>query len=243
MKNFITPPFFYLYCQLSWGAHDTYPYNTVERAANIEKCYQGTCEGIFPLKLQVGIDYGFSSQQKSILDTALSLFMERALKPHVIDCAYRRSHKDFPVSREKFVAQLLESLRPLPINSLTTIPSFAFIAMYNNDYRSVGVGYVNLFYDTDKPLHPFSHRHYLHIALNSDYLGPGANYFYKNNAEYWAGVIAHEFLHNLGYRHPTGYPGSFIKEYGNCVHTNGIESELVEGLEDLEVYRKLDECG
>ena len=44
-----------------------------------------------------------------------------------------------------------------------------------------------------------------------------AQFWFSKNPDYWAGVIAHEVLHNLGYEHPKGYPGSFINEFGNCV--------------------------
>lgn len=33
----------------------------------------------------------------------------------------------------------------------------------------------------------------------------------------WGGTIFHEFLHRVGYSHPTGYPGSLIKEAGLCI--------------------------
>ena len=37
---------------------------------------------------------------------------------------------------------------------------------------------------------------------------------YATLANQWAGTIFHEFLHNLGLRHPNGYEGSLIKEAG-----------------------------
>ena len=55
-----------------------------------------------------------------------------------------------------------------------------------------------------------SDRHYFHIALNSDFLAP-SHYALAEDSDFWAGVMGHEMLHNLGYDHPHGYEGSFIK--------------------------------
>jgi len=57
----------------------------------------------------------------------------------------------------------------------------------------------------------------------------------KDDFNYWADVLAHEILHNFGYRHPTGYPGSFIEEFGVCVRLNGVEPAQF-GLTDSGVY-------
>jgi hypothetical protein len=75
----------------------------------------------------------------------------------------------------------------------------------------------------------------LRVALNSDYFGAKATYHLKNDFDYWAGVLAHEVLHNLGYGHRTGYPGSFIEEFGICVQLNGEQPAQL-GLTDTDVY-------
>jgi hypothetical protein len=43
----------------------------------------------------------------------------------------------------------------------------------------------------------------LRVALNSDYFGAKATDNLKDDSDYWAGALAHEVLHNLGYGHPT----------------------------------------
>jgi hypothetical protein len=155
--------------------------------------------------------------------------LDRALKSHVIDCAYSRAHKDLPATRGEFEVQLYNALSLSYVHD-AVMPSFGFIARYSGDSQSVGVGYVNLYYDRDNVLPGHDHRHYLHVALNSDFMGPSSEYVYRDNEEYWAGVIVHEFLHNLGYRHPTGYPGSFIKEYQLCLQGNGQSHDEPEGV-------------
>lgn len=220
---------FYLICRLSFAGDYSYRYDNVANAGNIFKCYTGAFDDCFVLKLQVGLDDKFYSKQKDLLDKALEIYLTRAMTNRVIECTYARAKKDLPTSPSKFKNQLYEALGPIQINGQLHMPSLAFISMYSGNQESVGIGYVNLFYDTDKPLLSFSIRHYLHIALNGDYLGEDADYCYNIDAEYWAGVIGHEFLHNLGYRHPNGYEGSFIKEYGHCIETNGIEREALRG--------------
>jgi hypothetical protein len=227
------------------ASHATYSYDTVANAAHIEKCYKSTHEGLFPLKFQVGFDNQFSLLQEKVLDEALEIFIDRALKESIIECAFSRSYKDLPESRDEIVINLFEALRPLHINGDTHMPSLAFINMYEEDSKSVGIGYLNLFFDTDKPLHPFGYRHYLHIGLNGKYLC-NIDYYLGNDASYWAGVIAHEFLHNLGYSHPTGYKGSFIEEYGFCLQTDGkkkIEHHLINGNEDYLSIKPVPTCG
>ena len=50
----------------------------------------------------------------------------------------------------------------------------------------------------------------IRIALSVEYLGEASRYELRNNTQFWAGVMAHEVLHTLGYAHPGGYTGSFI---------------------------------
>jgi len=233
----------YIFCSLSIASNLSYPYDSVASAASIGKCYTGRFDNCVLLKLQVGLDQGFCFDQKEILDKALKIYMERAMRHRVIECAFARSQKDLPLSRDTFIEQLLEALSPLYIDDDLQMPALAFIAMYFNDPRSVGIGYVNLFNDKDKPLPSCSKRHYLHIALNKDYIGGQTDYSYKSDPEYWAGVIGHEFLHNLGFRHPTGYVGSFINEYGYCIQTDGIERDIPQGYGDREVSRSINICG
>lgn len=59
------------------------------------------------------------------------------------------------------------------------------------------------------------------ITLNKAYLGE-RDYSLGRDEAYWAGVIAHEMLHNLGHTHPEGvYDGVFIRDYQNAIRHNG----------------------
>ncbi|XXX74584.1 hypothetical protein WMF30_43740 [Sorangium sp. So ce134] len=206
-----------------------YPYDNFAHAGDPQGVYFGTAKDLFPLAANLNLDPTFTDAQKEVLRRAMTIFVERAATQNVIDCAYRNSTKDFPASRGTFENQLVEALVYRNLGSIF-YPGYVYVARYWDEQDTVGRGYINLFYDKDRPLPGYSDRHYLHFAINSDHLGEGKAYHLAEDADYWAGVMAHEALHNLGYRHPTGYPGSFIKEYGICVWHNGSDREVPEGL-------------
>lgn len=216
-----------------------YPEGNVFHSANIDFSMDaGSKEQ--PLSIQVGFDDTFSEEQKKLLRRSLRIFLERSLKKSVLDCAFRNSDKDLPEKPAVFESQLRSALSILKVGECK-MPSFIFIARYSNDPKSVGLGYIGSFYDEDKAF-PGQHcRHYLHVALNSDHLGEGASsgYRYRASEDYWAGVLGHEFLHNLGYVHPGQKKGSFICEYTKCLHRNGADAEDLEGeLPDIHVEKE-----
>ncbi len=218
-----------------------YPENGNPAAsANIVGVYEGKFKKWLPLALQLGIDPSFSEEQGKLVKEATRIFVERALTKRVVDCAFNNASKDRPESREELETKLYSALGMMNINGVF-MPSFAFIARYWDDPRSVGIGYVGLYFDTDEPMASFPNRHYLHIALNSDHLGREKTYLFANDIDYWAGVLGHEFLHNLGFQHPSGYSGSFIQEYGYCVQNNGAEEAIISGSEifDKAVHKDL----
>lgn len=60
------------------------------------------------------------------------------------------------------------------------------------------------------------------IKLNHYNLG-SASHARGKDVNYWAGVIAHELLHNLGHTHPHGkYHQLFIREYQNAIRYNAL---------------------
>lgn len=172
--------------------------------------------GVIPLSASANVDASFNLGELQVLNEAMKVLVEYALKSEVIDCAYKNSSKDFPESKEKFKSQLYEVFTWRHMNDLF-YPGNFYISQFHEYEDVAGLGYMNLFYDKNKPLPGYKDKHYIHIALNSDYIGDEDQYSLSTNSKYWAGVIAHEMLHNLGYDHPSGYVGSFIKEFGNCV--------------------------
>jgi hypothetical protein len=217
-----------------------YPEGNVFHSANIDFSMKAGTEEQ-PLFIQVGVDDTFSDEQKKLLRKSLRIFLERSLKKSVLDCTFRNSNKDLPENPVMFASQLYSALSVLKVEDCK-IPSFVFIARYSHDPKSVGLGYIGSFYDEDKAFPGQRCRHYLHIAINSDHLGESANsgYRYRANADYWAGVLGHEFLHNFGYVHPGQKSGSFICEYTKCLHRNGADAEDLEGeLPDIHVEKEI----
>jgi len=74
----------------------------------------------------------------------------------------------------------------------------------SSDGAPVGLGSVNSYCQ-------FS---IISIAINNFYIGSDSEYFQSQNHKYFAGVIAHELLHNLGWRHLSGdRKRAFIYQY------------------------------
>lgn len=206
-----------------------YPRNVVPYSGVYAGNYRQLFQDLFPMSISLYHDDNFDSSERQIITEAMQLFMERALDDGVVECAFRNSSKDRPPSVEVFKGAMFAALS-LRAHDSTMFPGFAYITSFSADDQAVGIGYINLFYDRDRPLPGYDNRNYLYIALNRDLLGQGSTYWLASNAEYWAGVIGHEFLHNLGYVHPTGYPGSFIKEYGDCIWSHGLGAAVPEGV-------------
>lgn len=225
--------------QFAMANTSRYPSGNLAYCGDVMGIVRGEHDGWLPLSLQIAIDPTFNDDQKEILFEALKIFIERGSMNSVLDCAFRNSWRDMPVSREALRKELFSAITKLQIGDIT-LPSFAFISRYWDDPTSVGLGFIGLFFDRDKPMPGLPNRHYLHVGINSDYLGNGSSYFYRHDVEYWAGVIGHEFLHNLGYVHPNGYRGSFVSEYGHCIRRSGADGAPLEGeLQDLQIEKNM----
>ncbi len=225
-------------CQTTAYARDltNYPYENASRCSNIVADFCSSYKRFFETSIQLGLDDNFSDEQRDFVIRAVEAFLERSLSDRVLTCAFHNATRDMPNSRKEFETQLYLSLAPRLVGGVA-VPAFLFIARYWDDPGYVGVGYMNLFYDTDMPMPGQKDRHYFHVAINSDYMEP-KKYWAARDERYWAGVIGHEMLHNLGYDHPTGYPGSFIKVYGDCVASNGIYMALSEAMDGDHVVHR-----
>ena len=206
-----------------------YPRDNFAHTGERIAVFEGMHQQVMPRALLVQVDPTFSDAQKVILEKAAKIFFDRALKKEVIDCAFAASHRGQPENRRKFELQLYDASAIRQLKELLH-PAALFIAKFQQQ-GAVGLAYVNLFYDAEKPLTGYKNKHYLHIAINEGYLGDSSKW-YGRDTSYWAGVIAHEVLHNLGFRHGSGrdykedYAGYFITEYGKCVESNGVAFDL-----------------
>ncbi|MEH2466329.1 hypothetical protein [Nostoc sp.] len=177
---------------------------------------------------QTYADNAFDGYQKAVIGPAAKLLHERLnndqQRAKVINCACSRSSKDFPTSRKAIDDQLKQVF----VNSASGNRPIKMTVTYLKGLKNVvGRGIVG-----DSGQFP-EKGDLLRIALSSDYFGSQSSV--NNGYDYWANVMAHEVLHNLGYKHPTGYPGSFVEEFGICVQFNGEQPAQL-GLTDSDVY-------
>lgn len=165
---------------------------------------------------RVLVENSFDQEQKQIIREASIRVRERmrSQRSAILACADKRSNRDKQSASGKAINDQIDQVffktasggRPINLN---------IVRLWSNS-KAAGLA-------------PVGTRDYqfpekgdlLRIALNSDDLGSKSQYFLSNDIDYWAGVIVHEILHNLGYSHPKGYEGSFIKEFGRCTRYSG----------------------
>jgi hypothetical protein len=146
-------------------------------------------------------------------------------REQILNCSYKRASKDLPKNRKEIDDQLKKVFVDSASGNRPIKMTVTYLSALPN---TVGLGIIGSGEFPEK-------GDLLRIALSADYFGAKATYPLKNNFDYWAGVMAHEVLHNLGYRHPNGYPGSFIEEFGICTQLNGSQPAQL-GLTDDNVY-------
>jgi hypothetical protein len=165
---------------------------------------------------RVFAENGFDQEQKQLIREASIRVRERmrSQRSAILACANKRSNRDKQSASGKAINDQIDQV---------------FFKTASGG-RTINLSVVRLWsLDDTAGLAPVGTRDYqfpekgdlLRISLNSDKLGSKSQYFLKNDIDYWAGVITHEVLHNLGYDHPNGYEGSFIKEFGRCTRYSG----------------------
>jgi hypothetical protein len=115
------------------------------------------------------------------------------------------------------------------LTSGSRVPTVNAPASYDYDYwfqnRENSIYFLNsyqLFHKNDP------NRFHARLELNADAIGEKLP-FTMETADALAGTIAHEILHNVGWDHtnndPSSYPGTVIKEFGNCLARNGADPQ------------------
>ncbi|MDV3002991.1 MAG: hypothetical protein N5P05_004646 (plasmid) [Chroococcopsis gigantea SAG 12.99] len=173
-------------------------------------------------------DNKFDGFQQALIGPAAKRLHEKMnnQRGKILDCAYQRASKDLPSSRQTIDNQLKTVFVNAASGNRPIKMTVAYMWSEKDNVGKAPVGNSSQFPEQGD---------LLRVALNSDYIGAQTTYHLKNDFDYWAGVLAHEVLHNLGYRHPTGYKGSFIEEFGICVQLNGVQPVQL-GLTDSDVY-------
>jgi hypothetical protein len=65
----------------------------------------------------------------------------------------------------------------------------------------------------------YHNANHLRIRLNGKYLNSTDPFSKGTDSNVWTGTIMHEILHNLGWDHPNGYPGTYITLAEECAST------------------------
>lgn len=178
------------------------------------------------ISLNVHISNNFSNQQKEVIEKAAQIMVQRVMRDRVFKCTYKysyRGYKSLPIRNdEQTLRDALQASLGSVKTSVAPSPEQAFKG---------GTLYIDRL-DSNQPQDErlgqaienyFDDNGHLRIELNADYLTSGAKFNYTIQPQSWAGVIAHEILHNLGWSHPSGYQGTVISEFGQCVARNGAD--------------------
>lgn len=171
------------------------------------------------------VDPQFSDSAAGTIKSAFRLFLDCALNEDIIESSYLSSTKYPKPAPEKYSqvgdsetelspgysrfarsrvrpespSAFLRQLKNVLLPSSGMAPNF-IISRYNGN-AWWGGAYVNFYYNKAQRLGVDSNDgSYFYIRLNSDKLQDGIADF--NDPKFWAGKIAHEALHNLGYWHP-----------------------------------------
>lgn len=184
--------------------------------------YSGSYLDDLLLLVQLRADSSFSSGQMNLIAESFRILIDRALAPHVLDCTFSSAEQGTPNSRQDFEFDLFSALGPTMIGGMP-VPSFFFVSSYVQDPLETGKGIQNLYYERKNPMPGYDHHHRFYVALNSDYLDSPDKFAAGKNPDFWAGVLAHQMLHNLGFEHTNPSAGSFIRQYEKCVRSDGMK--------------------
>lgn len=168
------------------------------------------------LNFTAKISDDFSANQRNIIKSAIqnTLAPRIIFDPEIFFCTLeaKTNFKSTEPNREAAVLrdELIKALRSGP-----TLYINKFDKPISDSFVTRGQAEIDYFYRNNK----FS------IELNSLALGNGSSYPRANEQAIWAGTIAHEMLHNIGWRHPVGvYDGTVIRTFQNCLVSNGSDA-------------------
>ena len=173
------------------------------------------------------ISSAFDPKQKQIIIRAAQIMAQRVMQYQTFECTYKNATRDYLAASAEADE---EKLRGAFWESLVYVDDSASIGIEGVELPKGGALYIDGFSADFSPAHGLAlldlyyEAQELRINLNADYIGRRLDYLgyvLPNGPELWAGVIAHEIMHNLGWIHPNGYEETVILEFGKCVSADG----------------------
>lgn len=173
------------------------------------------------------ISSAFDPKQKQIIIRAAQIMAQRVMQYQTFQCTYKNATRDYLADSAEADE---EKLRSAFWESLVYVDDSASIGIEGVELPKGGALYIDGFSADFSPAHGLAlldlyyEEQELRINLNADYIGRRLDYLgyvLPNGPELWAGVIAHEIMHNLGWIHPNGYEETVILEFGKCVSADG----------------------
>jgi hypothetical protein len=178
--------------------------------------------------LRACIDTSFDSGQKDLIQRALLKFLPRidwrTLLPFIDGAGTLTDPRDqkFP-----FPTAVGENGCLCATPEKTNIWTATWLSMgsllsddkkqwYPSEYRTLFIHHFNEdsgsgpFLLGRAPLQGYYDTKVLTINLNARYLNSSAPFPSGTDPDLWAGTIGHEIMHNLGWAHPNGEPGTYI---------------------------------
>jgi hypothetical protein len=198
------------------------------------------------ISVNTGISNDFSKEQIEIIRDAVEIYVQRNLNP-ATRCAGKYGTTYPRNSAFPFPGGL-----PDPQNPAVTEVGVMYVAVFKSTgaYLDSGTFFpaqyrtllINRF-DEDAVTDPSTGRttytlgkagvniyninnEILEVSLNGKLIGASSSYPGSTNRDIWAGTIAHEILHNLGWEHGANNADSYIGEYGRCVERNSADKPL-----------------
>lgn len=170
----------------------------------------------------------FNTTEATIINQAVSLVANRMLDGRMFlwtRARYRRWYATVPGRNFRSTAEFEAWFVRIQLAALSALgfPGMTIRSRYDPRGSWVGEAHVNRvrteYFVVNGRNRP-SVTGAFDITLNTGLLG-NAQYHAGRNPAYWAGVITHEMLHNLGHEHPVGvYDGLFIRTYQRAVECN-----------------------
>lgn len=177
---------------------------------------------------------GFTKADEALLTKAMTIFNQRFLQKRVLQCAYKTAtHSDikesyFPLlsngdfwktPKEQWGllnAQLFHMNAQFDKRGEKFLPNIVLKAY--NDRDDDAVAYVHT--DHHVVVEDDEVKGEFEIFINQRYLGTPERF---SDPEYYAGVIMHELLHNLGHLHPKGDYRDYIQmiAFEKCFRADG----------------------